>query len=213
MRRSRAHRFRSSPAPPSLMPARQRVLRTGSRCCTGGRSRSRRGLGGFLLRLALFARHRFFRIVALRPFHHAGSVEKAHHPVRRLRALGHPRFDLVQIELQPFRFVLRQQRIEITQPLDEAAVARRAAIGDDDVIDRPLLGAGASHANDDRHVLLSFLAMGQCCSVTRTRPFAPTAVSPVSLRMRPRRSMISPSRRGWRFTDTTNHSRVIVSSA
>jgi hypothetical protein len=37
----------------------------------------------------------------------------------------------------------------MTKALDEAAVARKARIGDDDVIDRTLLGARARKANDD----------------------------------------------------------------
>ena len=35
------------------------------------------------------------------------------------------------------------------EPLDEAAVARKAGVGDDDVIDRALLGACASEADND----------------------------------------------------------------
>jgi acyl dehydratase len=42
----------------------------------------------------------------------------------------------------------------------------------------------------------AYVVQYQCCGVTRTRPFAPTAVSPFSFRMRPRKSMISPLRRG-----------------
>jgi hypothetical protein len=37
----------------------------------------------------------------------------------------------------------------MAQTLDEAAIARKARVGDDDVIDRALLGAGASKANND----------------------------------------------------------------
>ena len=47
--------------------------------------------------------------------------------------------------------VLRQQRIEVADPLDEAAVARRAGVGDDDVVERPLLGAGAGEADFQGH--------------------------------------------------------------
>jgi hypothetical protein len=41
----------------------------------------------------------------------------------------------------------RQQRIVGPELLDEAAVARAARVGDDDVEERPLLGAVAGHAD------------------------------------------------------------------
>jgi hypothetical protein len=37
----------------------------------------------------------------------------------------------------------------MAETFDEAAVARKARVGDDDVIDRALLGACASEADDD----------------------------------------------------------------
>jgi hypothetical protein len=37
----------------------------------------------------------------------------------------------------------------MAETLDEAAVTGKARIGDDDVIDRTLLGAGASEADND----------------------------------------------------------------
>src|SRR5215468_9043596 len=83
------------------------------------------------------------RIVALLALHHPRLVEKTKHPVGRQRALGEPSLDLVEVELEALGLVLRQQRIEIAEPLDEAAVARRTAVRDHDVIDRPLFGPGA----------------------------------------------------------------------
>ena len=77
------------------------------------------------------------------------GIEETRHPVRRLRALGKPRLGLVHVELQPRLVVLRQQRIEMAEALDEAAVTGKARIGDDDVIDRTLLGACASETNND----------------------------------------------------------------
>src|ERR1700690_1376968 len=105
--------------------------------------------GGFGLRLALLARHGLLRIAARGALDDAGGVEEARHPVRRLRALGEPGLDLVHVELQPFGAVLGQQRIEMAKTLDEAAIARKARVGDDDVIDRTLLGACASEADND----------------------------------------------------------------
>jgi hypothetical protein len=66
-----------------------------------------------------------------------------------LRALDHPCLDLFQVEPQAFGLFLRQQRIEKAEPLDEAAIARAPAVGDNDVIKRPLLGAGACHTNNE----------------------------------------------------------------
>src|SRR4029077_19702959 len=92
----------------------------------------------------------------------AGSVEETHHAVGRLRALGEPGLDLVHVELQPRLIVLWQQRIEMAETLDEAAVARKARIGGDDVIDRTLLGACASKADNNWHLVL--LQKLKCCS-------------------------------------------------
>src|SRR3984957_6468727 len=94
--------------------------------------------GGFGLRLALLARHGLFRIVARRAFGDTGGIEEARHAVRRLRALGEPGLDLVHVELEPRLVILGQQRIEVAETLDEAAVAGETRIGDDDVIDRSL---------------------------------------------------------------------------
>src|SRR5262245_60447034 len=104
---------------------------------------------GFGLRLALLARHGLFRIVARSALHDAGGIEETGDAVRRLRALGEPRLHLVHVELQPGFVVLRQQRIEMAETLDEAAVAGKTRIGDDDVVDRTLLGASASEADND----------------------------------------------------------------
>ena len=82
----------------------------------------------------------------------AGLVEEAHHPVGRRRALDEPRLDLVEIELESILGVLGDQRIEIAEPLDEAAVARRARVGNDDMIERTLLCARAGETDDERHL-------------------------------------------------------------
>ncbi len=47
---------------------------------------------------------------------------KAHHAIRTPRALLHPVLDLVHAELEPVFLVLRQQRIEVAEALDETAV-------------------------------------------------------------------------------------------
>src|SRR5262249_42915068 len=65
-------------------------------------------LDGLFFGFSFFAWDRLLRIVALRPLHDSGGIEKTHDAVGRLRALGHPGLGLVQIELQPLGFVFRQ---------------------------------------------------------------------------------------------------------
>src|SRR5262249_9123161 len=89
--------------------------------------------------------------------------EEAHDAVGRLRALGDPRLHLVEVELEPVLVVLRQQRVEIAEPLDEAAVAREAAVRRHDWIERPVLGAGKRHATCDVHSVWSFLLISLIC--------------------------------------------------
>src|ERR1044072_2574674 len=79
--------------------------------------------GGFGVGLALLARHGLFRVVARGALHDAGGIEETGDAVGRLRALGEPGLDLVHVELQAGLVVLRQQRIEMAETLDEAAVA------------------------------------------------------------------------------------------
>src|SRR6185437_1655764 len=124
----------------------------GGRRGLGGGVSAFLSLGGFFgLRFAFLARDRLFRIVALLALQNAGGVEEARDAVGRLRALLHPGLHFVEIELEPLGLFLRQQRIEMPEPFDETAVARATRVGDDDMIDRPLLGSGAGHANDERH--------------------------------------------------------------
>src|SRR5205085_12212486 len=109
---------------------------------------------GFGSGLALLARHGLFRVVARGALDDAGGIEEAGDAVGRLRALGEPGLHLVHVELEARFVVLRQQRIEMAETLDEAAVAGKARIGSDDVIDRALLGAGAGKADNNGHWVL-----------------------------------------------------------
>ena len=52
-----------------------------------------------------------------------------------------------EVELEAVGMILRQQRIVEADLLDEAAVARIAAVGDDDVVVRAFLGAAAGETN------------------------------------------------------------------
>src|SRR6202012_4708244 len=99
-------------------------------------------------------------IVALLALLDAGGIEETHHAVRRLRALGEPRLHLVHVELEAGFIVLGPQRIEMAETLDEAAVARKARVGGDDVIDGTLLGARAREADNDWHLV--FLRVVRC---------------------------------------------------
>ena len=53
----------------------------------------------------------------------------------------------LDVELHALGIVLRQQRVVVPEPLDEAPVARAARVGDHDVEERPLLGAVPGHTN------------------------------------------------------------------
>src|ERR1700722_2125367 len=144
----------------------RRLGRRRRRACRRLRSRGGCRFGGFFLGLALLAWHRLFGIVALRALENARGVEETHDAIRRLRAFSHPRLHFFQIELQPLGLFLRQQRIEIAEALDETAVTRRAAVGDNDVIERPLFCSSARHTDHERH-WLPFIAPK---SVTSSSP-------------------------------------------
>ena len=58
-----------------------------------------------------------------------------------------------EIELETLALILGQQRVEKSEPLDEAAVARRTAVRNDDVVDRPFLGPGAGETDLQRHLI------------------------------------------------------------
>src|SRR3954464_3036550 len=120
--------------------------------------------------LALLARHRLLRIVAGFALLHAGSVEETRHAVRGLRALGQPGLGLVEVELQTQIVVLGEQRIEVAETLDEAAVAGETRVGDDHVIDGALLGAGTGETDDGGHgILLKFCSFE--CEMSGSRYF------------------------------------------
>src|SRR5579862_6958507 len=114
--------------------------------------------GGFGLGLALLSRHGLLRVVARFALRNTGGIEEAHHAIGGLRALGEPGLHLVHVELQAGFVVLRQQRVEMAETLDEAAIARKARISGDDMIDRTLLGARASEADDNCHVVLLLIS-------------------------------------------------------
>src|SRR4029077_10930293 len=105
-------------------------------CASSSRSRGRRGAaglgGGFSAGFAFLARDRLLGIVARLTLADALGVEEAHDAVRRLGAFGEPALDLLEVDLEALLVLLRQQRIEKSEPLDETTVARRPAVGHDD---------------------------------------------------------------------------------
>ena len=68
-----------------------------------------------------------------------------------LRADAKPMLDAVFVQQQPVGMLVRQHRVVAAQLLDEAAVTRAAAVGDDDVVVRALLGASAGEADLQTH--------------------------------------------------------------
>jgi hypothetical protein len=91
----------------------------------GGRGGGGGALLGLLLRLGLF------RVVARLALDRADAIEQAGDAVGRLRALAEPFLGLLDVEDEADFRILRRQRVEGAELLDEAAVARRACVGDD----------------------------------------------------------------------------------
>src|SRR5690606_21705509 len=90
---------------------------------------------GLLTGLALF------RVVAGRALDHAVGGREARHAIGRLGALLQPLLNPFQLQGDPVGVVTLQQRVVGAHLLDEAAVARRVAVGDDDRVVGALLGA------------------------------------------------------------------------
>src|SRR5690606_8294587 len=90
--------------------------------------------------LRLLARLALFRIAALRTRGNAGLIEETQHAVGRLRAMAEPMTHALFIDLHALA-ILRQHWIPGADLLDETAVARRARIGDHNVVIRALLRA------------------------------------------------------------------------
>ena len=68
----------------------------------------------------------------------SGGIEESKHAVRRLGADRQPMRNAIGVELHPLGRILGQQRIVGADLLDEAAVARIAAVGDHDAVIRTL---------------------------------------------------------------------------
>src|SRR5579872_4696452 len=124
-----------------------RTLRLGA---AGGGAGGFGGLLGALLRLRL--RRGFLRpLVMRRLLDQPGIAEEAGHPLARLGADAQPMLDALFLQGHALGMAALQHRIVGAELLDEAAVARAARIGDDDRIERPLLGPAAGEPDFQRH--------------------------------------------------------------
>ena len=102
-------------------------------------------LGGLLLGagLGVLARLALLRIHARGALLDAGGIEEAGDAIRRLGTDAQPVTRAVFVELHTVGVVLGEQRVVGADLLEILAVARRAAVGDDDAVIRTLLGATA----------------------------------------------------------------------
>src|SRR5215471_1656895 len=142
------------PRDPDRMTPQRSICRRGRRLWF--RSCSGRLGGGFRFGLALLAGKRPLRVVARGALAYAGSVKETQDAIGRRCPLGKPALGLLEVELNPVRVFLRQQRVEIAEPLDETPVTRITAIRHHDVINGPLLDTDAGHPDFQGH-LMSFL--------------------------------------------------------
>src|SRR5712691_2577504 len=125
------------------------VLRSGSAARSGG------GLGGFLgalLRLGL-GRRLQWSLAECRLLDDARVAKEPRDPVGRLGADPEPMLEALFLERHPIGMAALQHRVVGAELFDKPPVARAARIGDDDRIERPLLGAAAGEPDLQRHQL------------------------------------------------------------
>src|SRR3546814_5805694 len=144
-----------------------RISDWSSDVCSSDLRGGRLGLGfGFLLRLqllgprlgaalGLLAGLGLVRVVARGALTHARRIEEARNAVGLLRADTEPMVRAIGVALDALLVVLGEKRVVIADPLDEAAVARAARIGDDDAVIGTLLGAAARQTNAECHCVPS----------------------------------------------------------
>ena len=75
-----------------------------------------------------------------------GGLVQVSHLVGQLCAVVQPMLDTDKIQLNALFLALRH-RVVKTHALDVAAITGAAAVGDDDVVERTLLGAATGKAN------------------------------------------------------------------
>src|SRR5579859_1525016 len=81
-----------------------------------------------------------------------GVGQEALDTVRRRGADRQPMLQTLGLQHQALRMILLDHRVVGADPLDETAVARAARVGDDDAVERPLLGAAARQPDLEAHV-------------------------------------------------------------
>src|SRR5690606_30937463 len=105
-------------------------------------------LGAFL---GLFAGDTLVGVVARGALLNACGVEEARDAVARLGADAQPMLGAVGVELDALGIVLGEQRVVAADAFDEAAIARAARIGDDDLVIGALFRTAARQANGGSH--------------------------------------------------------------
>src|SRR3954451_2827377 len=139
---ARARRLRPAPA--------------GVKIAASGGDSVRRGLLGLLhplgrALLRLLAGLGLFGVVAGSAGQEALVGEVTEHAVGRRRALGEPGLGGLEVDVPALGRGLVEHRVVGADLLDEAAVARRARVGDDDGVERALLGATTGKADLQGH--------------------------------------------------------------
>src|SRR5271166_4955235 len=115
------------------------------RSVTFSLSGARGGLGALLRPLLRRRLHRLLPVGRHR--RETGASEEAGHAIGGDGALADPVGDPLGLQTHAVVMLGRQHGVVAAQLLDEAAVARAAAVGDDNMVIRPLLGSGAGKAN------------------------------------------------------------------
>ena len=172
----------ASPFVPIMPLRRQLVLRSHRSSAELSRPPAQPALGGGLPRAA-FSRSCAFAFGCgfllcsgrARRVHQPGGGAEACHPVARRRAVLRASAGCAPASrINRSRVVLRQHRVVGAQHLDEAAVARAARIGDDDAVERALLGAAARQTNSHAHAVGPFLFFS--CAADLSSPWSSSFV-------------------------------------
>src|SRR5690554_3241627 len=92
----------------------------------------------------------------------ARLLDQLRHALGRLGALADPVVGALEVDLQR-NFLTGSHRVEETQTLNEATIARIAAVGDNDLIERPLFRTATCKTNRNHAFRLPFglLASGK----------------------------------------------------
>ena len=109
---------------------------------------------------SLLARLCLFRVGAGGTLGKTSLVEEAQDAVGRLGALGDPFLDAVGVQLDALIIVLGQHRVPRADLFQEAAVARGAGVGNDDLVVGTLLGTATGETNLEGHGFTPWFLLG-----------------------------------------------------